>query len=91
MPWHLARASLTSDLIVFGQFDPDDREGGAVPPDLVATAAVDSVVPMPLHGHLRAIQVAKLLAWLASEENTHLCGQTIYIDGGSDVVLRGES
>lgn len=30
-----------------------------------------------------------LLAWLASEENTHLAGQTIYIDGGSDVALRG--
>lgn len=62
--------------------------------DLLASpesmAAVDSTVPMPLHGHLRAVQVAKLLAWLASEENTHLCGQTIYIDGGSDVVLRGD-
>lgn len=55
-----------------------------------ATAAVDAAVPMPLHGHLRAVQVAKLLVWLASEENTHLCGQTIYIDGGSDVVLRGD-
>jgi NAD(P)-dependent dehydrogenase (short-subunit alcohol dehydrogenase family) len=55
-----------------------------------ARAAVDSLVPMPLHGHLGAVQVAKFLAWLVSEENTHLCGQTIYIDGGSDVVLRGD-
>ena len=33
---------------------------------------------------------AALLAWLTSEENTGVCGQTIYIDGGSDVVLRGD-
>jgi len=26
-----------------------------------------------------------------SEENTHLCGQVIFIDGGSDVVIRGDS
>lgn len=62
--------------------------------DLFATpegaAAVDAMVPMPLNGHLKAAQVAALLAWLVSEENTHLCGQTIYIDGGSDVELRGD-
>jgi hypothetical protein len=26
-----------------------------------------------------------------SEENTHLCGQVIFIDGGSDAVIRGDS
>jgi NAD(P)-dependent dehydrogenase (short-subunit alcohol dehydrogenase family) len=62
--------------------------------ELLATpeseAAVDALVPMPLNGHLQARQVASLLAWLVSEENTHVCGQTIYIDGGSDVALRGD-
>ena len=57
-------------------------------PDVAA--ATDAMVPMPLNGHLQASNVAALLAWLASEENTHVCGQTIYIDGGSDVVLRGD-
>lgn len=52
--------------------------------------ATDAVVPMPLSGHLQASQVAELLAWLTSEENTGVCGQTVYIDGGSDVVLRGD-
>jgi hypothetical protein len=25
------------------------------------------------------------------EENAHLCGQVVFIDGGSDVVIRGDS
>jgi len=47
------------------------------------------MVPMPLGGPAEPVVVARLLAWLASEENTHLAGQTIYIDGGSDVAIRG--
>ena len=31
------------------------------------------------------------LAWLGGLENTHLCGQVIYVDGGSDAVIRGDS
>jgi len=34
---------------------------------------------------------AHLLAWLGSEENTHLCGQVVFVDGGSDAVIRGDS
>ena len=49
------------------------------------------LVPMPLNGIAEPIVVARLLAWLNSEENTHLCGQVVYVDGGSDVVLRGDS
>lgn len=58
--------------------------------DAATREATDAMVPMPLGGHLQVGPVASLLAWLASEENTHLCGQTVYIDGGSDVVLRGD-
>jgi hypothetical protein len=28
--------------------------------------------------------------WL-SVENTHLCGQVVVVDGGSDLVIRGDS
>jgi len=48
------------------------------------------VVPMPLHGYLEPEKVADLIIWLASEANSHVTGQTIYIDGGSDAVLRGD-
>ena len=51
---------------------------------------VDSSVPMPLNGHSDAVVIARLLAWLTSEENTHTTGQTIYIDGGADATLRGD-
>jgi len=55
------------------------------------TAALLELVPMPLHGIAQAETVARLLAWLGGQENTHLCGQIIYIDGGSDAVIRGDS
>lgn len=47
-------------------------------------------VPMPLNGFAEATTVAELLVWLASPVNTHLCGQVIFVDGGSDVVIRGD-
>ncbi|MDP1851664.1 MAG: SDR family oxidoreductase [Candidatus Planktophila sp.] len=55
-----------------------------------ARAAIDTMVPMPLNHYLKPRQVAYLLVWLTSLENTHTTGQTIYIDGGSDVTLRGD-
>jgi len=55
-----------------------------------ARAAIDTMVPMPLNYYLQPRQVAYLLIWLTSMENTHTTGQTIYIDGGSDAVLRGD-
>jgi enoyl-[acyl-carrier-protein] reductase (NADH) len=58
--------------------------------DPATREATDAMVPMPLGGHLQASQVAALLAWLTSEENSGVCGQTVYIDGGSDVMLRGD-
>lgn len=56
-----------------------------------ARAAIDEQVPMPLNYYLEAEDVAPLLIWLTSVENTHVTGQTIYIDGGSDAALRGEN
>ena len=49
------------------------------------------MVPMPLNGIFQPRDVAYLLAWLTSEENAHLCGQVVFIDGGSDAVIRGDS
>jgi NAD(P)-dependent dehydrogenase (short-subunit alcohol dehydrogenase family) len=56
-----------------------------------SSAAILKLVPMPLNGIAEPIVVARLLAWLGSEENTHLCGQVVFVDGGSDAVIRGDS
>jgi NAD(P)-dependent dehydrogenase (short-subunit alcohol dehydrogenase family) len=56
-----------------------------------ARDAILQMVPMPLNGIFEPRDVAYLLGWLASKENAHLCGQVIFIDGGSDAVIRGDS
>lgn len=53
-------------------------------------AFMDSMVPMPLHGYGAVEDVVPLLAWLAGPENNLVTGQCIFIDGGADVVLRGD-
>ena len=57
----------------------------------VQRAAMAAMVPMPLNGFMQAEVPARLLAWLVSEENSHLCGQVLFVDGGSDAVIRGDS
>lgn len=52
--------------------------------------ALDAQLPMPLNYHAKPETVATLLAWLVSEENTHVTGQTIYVDGGAEALLRGD-
>jgi NAD(P)-dependent dehydrogenase (short-subunit alcohol dehydrogenase family) len=63
--------------------------------DMIATEEARKglleIVPMPLNGLMKPEVIAKALIWLTSEDNTHMTGQTIYIDGGSDVVLRGDN
>ena len=51
-------------------------------------AFVDSEIPMPLNGHLLPIDVARVLVWLASPENAHITGQTVFVDGGAEAILR---
>lgn len=76
----------------------------AIAPGLVRTELLDRLFadpatkdrinagsPMPLGGPYEPVAAAELLAWLTSEENGHVTGQTIFIDGGADVVLRGDA
>lgn len=63
--------------------------------DMIATeegrAGLAAVVPMPLNGYMGPEVVADLLVWLTGVSNSHVTGQTIYIDGGSDATLRGDN
>ena len=52
---------------------------------------VDSSVPMPLNGHASPAAVAAVLAFLVDPDNTHVTGQIVFVDGGADAVLRGDS
>ena len=76
----------------------------AVAPGIIATpmttgltatdedrAAMLALHPMPLNGIAEPVVVARLLAWLGSDENTHLAGQVVYVDGGAEALLRGDS
>jgi NAD(P)-dependent dehydrogenase (short-subunit alcohol dehydrogenase family) len=49
---------------------------------------VDDAVPMPLGGYARAEDIAAVLDWLTSPDNTKVTGQVIFVDGGADSVLR---
>jgi NAD(P)-dependent dehydrogenase (short-subunit alcohol dehydrogenase family) len=55
-----------------------------------STAHVDAMVPMPLGYHAPPEALAHALIWLAAAENTHCAGQNLFVDGGCDVVFRGE-
>ncbi|MEU1491677.1 SDR family oxidoreductase [Streptomyces sp. NPDC005776] len=50
---------------------------------------MDAAVPMPLNGYLRPEDVARAVLFLASEDNSHITGQVVYVDGGAEVTLRG--
>ncbi|MDI3408798.1 SDR family oxidoreductase [Streptomyces cavernicola] len=52
---------------------------------------VEQSVPMPLHGHAAPEDLAPLIAWLTSPENTLVTGQIVFADGGADAVLRGDA
>lgn len=51
---------------------------------------VDASVPMPLNYHQSPESIAEVLMFLTSPVNTHMAGQTIYVDGGADATLRGD-
>lgn len=59
--------------------------------DPAALSASEMAIPRPLNGIAEPVVVARLLAWLTSEENSHLCGQVIFIDGGAEAITRGDS
>lgn len=60
--------------------------------ELIADPAMrelmDAAVPMPLNGYLQADDVAQVLAFLVSAENSHITGQVVFVDGGAEVTLR---
>ncbi len=52
--------------------------------------ALAAQIPMPLNGFAPPEAIAEVLAFLVSEGNSHMTGQTIYVDGGAEALLRGD-
>ncbi|MFC8104440.1 SDR family oxidoreductase [Streptomyces sp. NPDC057363] len=50
---------------------------------------MNTAVPMPLNGYLQPEDVARAVLFLASDDNTHITGQVLYVDGGAETTLRG--
>lgn len=59
--------------------------------DPVMKPIMDKAVPMPLNGYAPPQAVAAPLVWLVSPANTHVTGQVVFVDGGAEATLRGDS
>ena len=46
--------------------------------------------PMPLGGTAYADEVAPVIGWFLGPENTKVTGQLLFVDGGGEVLMRGE-
>jgi NAD(P)-dependent dehydrogenase (short-subunit alcohol dehydrogenase family) len=55
-------------------------------------AIVQRMLPMPLGGFPgKPEQIASVLAWLVGEDNSLMTGQILFVDGGADAIVRGET
>jgi NAD(P)-dependent dehydrogenase (short-subunit alcohol dehydrogenase family) len=59
--------------------------------DKARRAQLEQQVPMSIGRHGRPEEVAELLLWLASPENSMMVGQVIFIDGGAEATVRGDT
>lgn len=59
--------------------------------DKARRAQLEQQVPMPIGRHGRPEEVAELLLWLASPSNSMMVGQVIFIDGGAEATVRGNT
>jgi NAD(P)-dependent dehydrogenase (short-subunit alcohol dehydrogenase family) len=59
--------------------------------DKATRAGIAQAMPMPIGRDARPEEIAELLLWLASPENSMLVGQIIFIDGGAEATIRGNT
>ena len=48
-------------------------------------------MPMPIGRDARPEEIAELLLWLASPANSMMVGQILFIDGGAEATVRGDT
>ena len=59
--------------------------------DPVVRRSLDSAMPMPIGRDATPEEIGELLFWLSSPANSMMVGQIIFIDGGADATIRGDS
>jgi len=59
--------------------------------DEARRAQLEQEVPMPIGRHGRPEEVAELLLGLASPANSMMVGQILFIDGGAEATVRGDT
>ena len=59
--------------------------------DKASRAQLEQAVPMPIGRDGRPEEIAELLLWLTSPENSLMVGQILFIDGGAEATVRGDT
>ncbi len=59
--------------------------------DKAGRAQLEQVMPMPIGRDARPEEMAELLLWLASPANSMMVGQVLFIDGGAEATVRGDT
>ena len=59
--------------------------------DKARRTQLEQQVPMPIGRDGRPEEIAELLLWLASPANSMMVGQILFIDGGAEATVRGDT
>ena len=59
--------------------------------DKTVRAQLEHAMPMPIGRDARPEEIAELLLWLASPANSMMVGQVLFIDGGAEATVRGDT
>jgi len=54
-------------------------------------AQLEQAMPMPIGRDAQPEEIAELLLWLASPANSMMVGQILFIDGGAEATVRGDT
>jgi NAD(P)-dependent dehydrogenase (short-subunit alcohol dehydrogenase family) len=59
--------------------------------DKARRAQLEQAMPMPIGRDARPEEIAELLLWLASPANSMMVGQVLFLDGGAEATVRGDT
>jgi NAD(P)-dependent dehydrogenase (short-subunit alcohol dehydrogenase family) len=94
----MRRQAITADWVRTGILLNGIAPGMVVTPmtqamvdDKAVRAQLEQVMPMPIGRDGQPEEIAELLLWLASPANSMMVGQILFIDGGAEATVRGNT